>query len=254
MAALGKIRSKGVTLIIIISLGLFAFIAEEAFRSCNGIKGEARQQVGEVLGEKINVQDFQKLFDEYQDAIKFTMQRDNLSETELNQVKDQVWQQLITNRVIETDAQKVGLTVTEKELQNVLNDGTDPMLSQTPFINQQTGRFDVTILKQFLDGYEKAKASNPQQAEQMKTAYNYWMFVEKNLRAQLLGQKFQTLYASCILSNKAEAKLAFKDENEEAQIQLASMAYTSVKDADVKYTDEDLKAKYEELNLCSVRQ
>ena len=57
---------------------------------------------------------FQKLFDEYQDAIKFTMQRDNLSETELNQVKDQVWQQLITNRVIETDAQKVGLTVTEK--------------------------------------------------------------------------------------------------------------------------------------------
>ena len=38
-----------------------------------------------------------------------------------------------------------------------------------------------------------------------------------------------------------------QDENEEAQIQLASMAYTSVKDADVKYTDEDLKAKYEEL-------
>ena len=247
MAALGKIRSKGITLIVIIGLGLFAFIAEEAFRSCNGIKGEARQQVGEVLGEKINVQDFQKLVDEYQDAIKFTMQRDNLSETELNQVKDQVWQQMITNRVIEADAQKVGITVTEKELQNVLNEGTDPMLSQTPFINQQTGRFDVTLLKQFLDGYEKAKTSNPQQAEQMKTAYNYWMFVEKNLRAQLLGQKFQALYASCVLSNKAEAKLAFKDENEEAQIQLASMAYTSVKDADVKYTDEDLKTKYEEL-------
>ena len=242
MAALGKIRSKGITLIVIIGLGLFAFIAEEAFRSCNGIKGEARQQVGEVLGEKINVQDFQKLVDEYQDAIKFTMQRDNLSETELNQVKDQVWQQMITNRVIEADAQKVGITVTEKELQNVLNEGTDPMLSQTPFINQQTGRFDVTLLKQFLDGYEKAKTSNPQQAEQMKTAYNYWMFVEKNLRAQLLGQKFQVLYASCVLSNKAEAKLAFKDENEEAQIQLAS-----VKDADVKYTDEDLKTKYEEL-------
>ena len=247
MAALGKIRSKGITLIVIIGLGLFAFIAEEAFRSCNGIKGEARQQVGEVLGEKINVQDFQKLVDEYQDAIKFTMQRDNLSETELNQVKDQVWQQMITNRVIEADAQKVGITVTEKELQNILNEGTDPMLSQTPFINQQTGRFDVTLLKQFLDGYEKAKTSNPQQAEQMKTAYNYWMFVEKNLRAQLLGQKFQVLYASCVLSNKAEAKLAFKDENEEAQIQLASMAYTSVKDADVKYTDEDLKTKYEEL-------
>ena len=52
MAALGKIRQRGITLIIIIGLGLFAFIAEEAFRSCSGIKGEAKQQVGEILGEK----------------------------------------------------------------------------------------------------------------------------------------------------------------------------------------------------------
>lgn len=247
MAALGKIRQRGITLIIIIGLGLFAFIAEEAFRSCSGIKGEAKQQVGEILGEKINVQDFQKLVEEYQDAIKFTMQRDNLSEDELNQVKDQVWQQMVTNHVIEADAKKVGLSVTEQELQNVLNEGTDPMLAQTPFKNQQTGRFDVTILKQFLDEYNKVKTANPQQAEQMKAAYNYWMFVEKNLRSQLLGQKFQALYAGCVLSNKAEAKLAFKDENEEAQVQLASMAYSSIKDADIKVTDEDLKAKYEEL-------
>ena len=247
MAALGKIRQRGITLIIIIGLGLFAFIAEEAFRSCSGIKGEAKQQVGEILGKKINVQDFQKLVEEYQDAIKFTMQRDNLSEDELNQVKDQVWQQMVTNHVIEADAKKVGLSVTEQELQNVLNEGTDPMLAQTPFKNQQTGRFDVTILKQFLDEYNKVKTANPQQAEQMKAAYNYWMFVEKNLRSQLLGQKFQALYAGCVLSNKAEAKLAFKDENEEAQVQLASMAYSSIKDADIKVTDEDLKAKYEEL-------
>lgn len=31
MAVLGKIRSHGVTLIIIIGIGLFAFIAEEGF-------------------------------------------------------------------------------------------------------------------------------------------------------------------------------------------------------------------------------
>ncbi|GAB6981864.1 peptidylprolyl isomerase [Prevotella dentasini] len=247
MAALGKIRRRGITLIIIIGLGLFAFIAEEAFRSCNGIKGEARQQVGEIMGEKVNVQDFQKLVEEYQDAIKFTMRRDNLNEEEMNQVKDQVWQQLVSSKVLEADAEKVGLTVTEKELQNVLVDGTNPMLAQTPFVNQQTGRFDVNALKQFLDGYNKAKTASPDQAEQMRPVYNYWLFLEKNLRSQLLAQKYQALLASCVLSNKAEAKMAFKDENEEAQVQLASLAYSSVKDADVKVTDEDLKAKYEEL-------
>lgn len=248
MTALGKIRSKGILLIIIIGLGLFAFIAEEAFRSCNGIKGQNSQQIGEVLGEKIYVQDFQKLLEEYQDAMKLTMRTDNLSEDQLNQLKDQVWQQLVSERVMKEDCKKLGLTVTEDELQNVLNDGTNQLLTQTPFVNQQTGRFDVSILKQFIDAYRKAEASNnSQQLDQMRTAYNYWLFVEKNLRTQLLAQKYQSLLANCVLSNKVETKMAFNEENEEAQIQLASIAYNTIKDADIKVTDEELKAKYEEL-------
>lgn len=248
MTALGKIRSKGILLIIIIGLGLFAFIAEEAFRSCNGIKGQNSQQIGEVLGEKIYVQDFQKLLEEYQDAMKLTMRTDNLSEDQLNQLKDQVWQQLVSERVMKEDCKKLGLTVTEDELQNVLNDGTNQLLTQTPFVNQQTGRFDVSILKQFIDAYRKAEASNnSQQLDQMRPAYNYWIFVEKNLRTQLLAQKYQSLLANCVLSNKVEAKMAFNEENEEAQIQLASIAYNTIKDADIKVTDEELKAKYEEL-------
>lgn len=248
MTALGKIRSKGILLIIIIGLGLFAFIAEEAFRSCNGIKGQNSQQIGEVLGEKIYVQDFQKLLEEYQDAMKLTMRTDNLSEDQLNQLKDQVWQQLVSERVMKEDCKKLGLTVTEDELQNVLNDGTNQLLTQTPFVNQQTGRFDVSILKQFIDAYRKAEASNnSQQLDQMRPAYNYWLFVEKNLRTQLLAQKYQSLLANCVLSNKVEAKMAFNEENEEAQIQLAAIAYNTIKDADIKVTDEELKAKYEEL-------
>lgn len=180
--------------------------------------------------------------------MKLTMRTDNLSEDQLNQLKDQVWQQLVSERVMKEDCKKLGLTVTEDELQNVLNDGTNQLLTQTPFVNQQTGRFDVSILKQFIDAYRKAEASNnSQQLDQMRPAYNYWLFVEKNLRTQLLAQKYQSLLANCVLSNKVEAKMAFNEENEEAQIQLASIAYNTIKDADIKVTDEELKAKYEEL-------
>ena len=247
MAALGKIRSKGAILVGAISLALIAFLAGDAARSCEGMKGESHQQIGKILGENISVQEYQKLFDEYQSAIKFTMQRDNLSEQELNQVKDQVWQQLVSSRVLEADAKKVGLTVTEKEIENVLSEGTNPVLTQTPFVNQQTGRFDVNALKQFFDSYNKAKAAKSPELDQMQAVYDYWIFVEKNLRTQLLGQKYQALLASCVLSNKAEATMAFKDNNEESQIQLASLAYSSVKDADIKISDDDLKAKYDEL-------
>ena len=247
MAALGKIRSKGVLLICIISLGLFAFIAEEAFRSCESSSNDARQQVGEVLGEKISVNDFQKLVDEYTEVIKMQQGQENLNEDQLNQVKDMVWNTYVQTKLIEDETKKLGLTVTDAELQNVLTEGTNPMLMQTPFFNQQTGRFDANALKKFLADYKAQGQANPQLAKQYETIYKYWTFIERTLRQQLLAQKYQGLFAHCLLSNKVEAKMAFNDQNEEAQIQLAALPYSSIADNKVQITDADLKAKYDEV-------
>ena len=247
MAALGKIRSKGVLLICIISLGLFAFIAEEAFRSCESSSNDARKQVGEVLGEKINVTEFQKLVDEYTEVIKMQQGQDNLNEDQLNQVKDMVWNTYVQTKLIENETKKLGLTVTDAELQNVLTEGTNPMLMQTPFVNQQTGRFDVNALKKFLAEYKAQGQANPQLAKQYDTIYKYWTFIEKTLRQQLLAQKYQGLFAHCFLSNKVEAQMAFNDQNQESQIQLAALSYSSIDDNKVQISDADLKAKYDEV-------
>ena len=247
MAALGKIRSKGVLLICIISLGLFAFIAEEAFRSCESSSNDARQQVGEVLGEKINVTEFQKLVDEYTEVIKMQQGQDNLNEDQLNQVKDMVWNTYVQTKLIENETKKLGLTVTDAELQNVLTEGTNPMLMQTPFVNQQTGRFDVNALKKFLAEYKAQGQANPQLAKQYDTIYKYWTFIEKTLRQQLLAQKYQGLFAHCFLSNKVEAQMAFNDQNQESQIQIAALSYSSIDDNKVQISDADLKAKYDEV-------
>ena len=244
MAALGKIRKRGVTLVIIIGLGLFAFIAEEAFRSCEATKNQQRQQVGEVLGNKINVQEFQALVDEYQEVIKMTQGRDNLSEEELNQVKDQVWNQFINDQLISNEAEKLGLTVTDEELQNILQEGTNPMLRQSPFVNQQTGRFDVTMLTKFLGEYKK-NAGNPQLAESYERIYKYWQFIEKQLRSQTLAQKFQGLVVGSLLSNPVSAKMSFDAQNQENDILLASIPYSSINDNDVQVSDADIKAKFD---------
>ena len=247
MAALGTIRKRGVTLVIIIGLGLFAFIAEEMFRSCEATSNEQRLQVGEVLGKKVSVQDFQALLEEYQEVIKMTQGRDNLTENELNQVKDQVWNTYVQNTIIESEAEKVGLTVTKEEMQSVLRAGTNPMLLQTPFVNQQTGRFDASQLTKFLDDYKKVESGqDAQMAEQYRTIYKYWQFIEKSLRQQLLAMKYQNLLAGCLLSNPVSAKMAYEGQTEESDILLASMAYSSVNDNDVKVSDADITAKYEE--------
>ena len=245
MAALGKIRKRGVTLVIIVGLGLFAFIAEEAFRSCQATQNQQRQQVGEVLGKKINVQEFQALVDEYQEVIKMTQGRDNLTEEEMNQVKDQVWNQFINDQIISNEAQKLGLTVTDEEMQNILKEGTNPMLRQSPFVNQQTGRFDVTMLTKFLADYKKSLSTNPQLAESYERMYKYWQFIEKQLRTQTLAQKFQGLIAGSLLSNPVSAKMAFEGQNQESDILLASIPYSSINDNDVQVSDADIKAKYD---------
>ena len=246
MAVLGKIRSHGVTLIVIIGIGLFAFIAEEAFRSCESSRNNQRQQVGEVLGESINYEEFAKLVDEASDAMKL-MGQDNLNDDQLSQLRDQVWQNYVQYKLIENECDKLGLTVTDGEMQNVLNEGTNQMLLSTPFVNRQTGRFDANQLKQFLAQYNQAKTANPQMAEQYETIYKYWNYVEKSLRQQLLIQKYNGLLAHCFLSNPVKAKMSFKEENEESQIQLASYPYSSIADSKIKISESDLKSKYNDL-------
>ena len=245
MAALGKIRKRGVTLVIIIGLGLFAFIAEEAFRSCEATKNQQRQQIGEVLGNKINVQEFQALVDEYQEVLKMSNGIDNFTEDQLNNLKDEIWNSYINEQIIQAECKKVGLTVTDEELQNIMKEGTNPMLMRSPFVNQQTGRFDVTMLTKFLADYKK-NATNPQLAESYQKIYNFWQFIEKQLRSQTLSQKYQNLIFNGLLSNPVSAKMAFEGQNQESNIELASIAYSSINDNDVKIEEKDLKAKYDE--------
>ena len=248
MAALGSIRKRGVILICIIGFGLFAFIAEEAFRSCESSRNNDRQQVGEVLGEKISVNDFQKLVDEYTDVIKMQQGTENIPEDQMNQVKDMVWNTYVQSKIVEKEAKKLGLTVTDEEMQNILDEGTNPMLLQTPFVNQQTGRFDAGALKKFLAEYKSNQtAQNPQMQEQYEKIYNYWTFIEKTLRQQTLAQKYQSLLSHCFLSNPVEAKMAFKEENEESQIQLAAYPYSAIPDSKIKIDESDMKSKYDEM-------
>ena len=245
MAALGKIRKRGVALVIIIGLGLFAFIAEEAFRSCEATKNQQRQQVGEVLGNKINVQEFQALVDEYQEVLKMTQGVDNFSEEQLNSIKDEVWNEYVNEQIIANETDKIGLTVTDEEMQNIMKEGTNPILLRSPFVNQETGRFDATQLTKFLSDYKRS-LKNSQLAESYEKVYKYWQFIEKQLRQQTLAQKYQALIANSLISNPISAKMAFEGQNQESDIQLASFAYSSINDNDVKIDDKELKAKYEE--------
>ena len=249
MAALQTIRSKGKVLIAVVGLALFAFIAEEFVRSLSYSQNESRQRIGEVYGESINIQEYSKLVEEYTSVVKFTSGMTSLTDDQLTMLRDQVWQTYVNQKLIEHEAEKLGLTVTDAELQNIISTGKSPLLAQTPFRTQQ-GTFDANALKQFLTEYNEVVNKmdiTAESKEQYVNMYNYWQFIEKSLRHQTLAEKFQNLLTGAMLSNPVSAKMNFDARSIERDILMTAVPYTSVKDEEVKVEDADLQAKYEEM-------
>ena len=246
MATLQTIRSKGPLLVIVIGIALFAFIAGDAWKIFQPHQG--RQDVGEINGETISAQDYQKLVDEYTEVIKLTNGLSSLNETQLASVKDQVWQSYVNNKLIAEQAEELGLTVTDAEIQSIIDEGTHPMLMNTPFRNPQTGAFDKDMLKKFLVDYSNLSTSQmpAQYVEYYQTMGNFWNFVEKTLRQSTLAEKYQNLISKSLISNPVAAEDAFKARTEQSDLLMAAVPYSAVNDSLVKVSDDEIKALYKE--------
>lgn len=257
MAALQKIRSKGALLVTVLGLALFAFIAEEFFRSIETTKNTERNQVGEVYGEKLSIQDFQNMVDEQSDVMKLQMrmqgQDGNLTDQQTEQIREQVWQQYVQNKVIEHECEGLGLYVTDGELQEALRQGTAQSLQMVAgiFGNPQTGRFDLSQLQQFLKDYTKTiaqaqQAQNADAVEQLQMVKKLWDFSEKQLRNELLNNKYNMLFAMGFISNEVSAKMNFDERSIEKNAQVAAIPYASINDKDIQVSDADLKEVYDQ--------
>ena len=246
MATLQKIRSKGPLLVIVIGLALFAFIAGDAWKVLQPHQG--KQDVGEVNGEVLSAQDYQKMVDELSEVIKLTNGLNSLTEDQLNNVKDQVWQSYVNNKLIAEQAEKLGLKVTDAEIQSIIDQGTHPLLMQTPFRNPQTGMFDKDMLKKFLVDYANLNASQmpAQYVEYYQKMGAFWQFVEKTLAQSTLAEKYQNLVTKSLISNPVAAEDAFNSRTEQSDLLLAGIPYSSINDSTVQVSDSEIKDRYNE--------
>ena len=246
MATLQKIRSKGPLLVIVIALALFAFIAGDAWKVLQPHQG--KQDVGEVNGEVLSAQDYQKMVDELSEVIKLTNGLNSLTEDQLNNVKDQVWQSYVNNKLIAEQAEKLGLKVTDAEIQSIIDQGTHPLLMQTPFRNPQTGMFDKDMLKKFLVDYADLNASQmpAQYVEYYQKMGAFWQFVEKTLAQSTLAEKYQNLVTKSLISNPVAAEDAFNSRTEQSDLLLAGVPYSSINDSTVQVSDSEIKDRYNE--------
>lgn len=243
MPAIQRIRNHGAWLIGVIGLALFAFIAEEFFRSMETTSNHSKQQVGEVYGETLSIQDFQEMVNEATEVYKMRTGQ-NLSDAMQDQVRDQVWNEFVIYQLVKHETDALGLYVTDAEVQNALVEGTAQSLQNLSMFANQQGRFDYTALQTFIKQYNEMKGkAQGEQLEQIETIYNLWKYSEKQLRKELLMNKYQGLFSMTMLANPVCAKAGFEDRNTTNTTVVAALPFAAIKDK-VEVTDDELKDAY----------
>ncbi|MCQ2083094.1 MAG: SurA N-terminal domain-containing protein [Bacteroidaceae bacterium] len=243
MATLQKIRSKGPLLLIVIGLAMLAFILGDAWKIFRPTQGV--QYVGSIAGEKISAQDFQSQLEDYTEIIKFGMGVSDISEELNNQLKDEVWKTMVRDKILKEETEAIGLTVTDAEVREVIEKGTHPTLAETPF-RDQNGNFDADMLKNFLSVYENLDRSaiDAQTMESYDGMYKFWLFIEKEIRNDLLGAKYVALVESSIKANSVYEQNSYENRIKRYDLLVASLPYALVSDEEANITASDIKDAY----------
>ena len=245
MATLQKIRSKGPLLLIVIGLAMLAFILGDAWKIIRPNQGV--QYVGSINGEDITAMEFQKELEIYTDVVKFANQMSDITEEMQNALKDEVWATMVRNRIINNEAKAIGLVVSDAEVRDVIDRGTNPMLANTPFNNPE-GKFDADLLKDFIASFNEMDPQTVSQEEYAyyQSVYNYWLFVEQNIKSELLYTKYSALVNASVMSNPVAARNAYNNRIMRTAVLVAYKPYTAVPDENVKVTSSDIKKLYNE--------
>jgi peptidyl-prolyl cis-trans isomerase D len=233
---LSIIRSRVGLLVGIVFLALLAFVLTDLINKGGG-NGPSNTAVGEINGEEISLIQFNQKVEEYKGDR-------TLSEQELTQIQEGVWQEMIDKYVYEPEYDALGLSITVDELAEQMMGNQPSQYMNQYFQDRQTGM----ISPQFsgpdgtLSGAkirEFVGKMTPEQDVQ-------WAAIEKDMRKFLMREKYNQLLRKGIYTTTAEAKHEYKDENTKYNFKFIVKRYSDIADSTVAVTDEELQAYYQQ--------
>jgi len=246
MATLEKIRSKGVVLVVVIGLALFAFILSDLMSSGGSMFNQHRNDIADIDGTTVTYQEFMNKVNEMEEFNKLNQNLSTLTEEEVYMLRDQTWNQLINQTLLSKRYEQLGITVTSEEVFDmVAGKNVHPYLLQHPlFANPNTGLYDQSQALNVL----RAKNSDPMLSF-------YWRVMEEQLINERLFNKYKTLIKkgmfvpSAWVNEEAEARNRMVDfDYVIARYSLVADSLVSVSNAEISkyYKDNQKLFKQEE--------
>ncbi len=233
MAVIQKIRSYSGLLIAVIGIGLAAFVLGDFLG--HGPMRQQRFDVGKVEGNSITYQQFEQRVNQQMENWQAQTGMSSIGSQETFQFRQQVWNDMVREILMEEQVAALGLEVTAEELYNMIH-GQDPhpALIQS-FTDPATGMYDAQQVVQFLRNFDMLDPS----------VRNQWVMLERYMKEERLEDKYHQLIAGGYLVPAPMAARDFANRNITADIRFVYKSHNDIDDEQMQVGERDLRMVYD---------
>ncbi len=229
MAAIGKIREQSTLLLIVIGGAMVAFVLGDIF-SNRGTGGTDRY-IGEVYGEEINLVDYEKRVEAQKQSMASIGQPVSTSADQ--QIRNQVWNNMIQEKVMYNEMNKLGLRLGQDEFDDIRfgENIRSEFANDQNFKDPETGQFDPKLVQNYFSFLQQ----------------QYPLFYENQVNRivnERLYDKYNTMIKKGLYVNTLEAKDEYYRQEQKASFNYVAREFTAVPDSTVEVSDSELKAYY----------
>jgi peptidyl-prolyl cis-trans isomerase D len=230
MAIINKINEKSGLVVVVIVGALLLFLFTDFFFGKNSLFSGNDRVVGEIEGKNISDQELRNEVQKIESDYVARSQK-NITENERPMIQEQAWNDLIFKIAYQKQFDKLGLKVSETELEDMIHGKHINSMVKQLFTNPQTQQFDAKFLNDFLKNLDKREYRD--QA--------LWLSVRNSLAPERLKAKYMNLFKKSEYVTKAEAEREYKAQNTKADIKYLFVNYYNVPDSTVKVTDDQIE-------------
>ncbi len=237
MATLQTIRNRGGLLVsIVIGLALLAFIVGDALNSGSQIFNSGKNEVGEIAGEGISIIDFQNRVAKNEEIVKVMNNTAALNEEQQSMLRNNTWQQMVMEKLMEQEYDELGLNVSGDELYDVLlGDNMSPSVRQM-FTDPATGTVDKDRARLYIKQVVEDKGLTPQKL--------YWLNMEEQTLATRKMAKYNDLLMKALYITDEQAKESTEANASKADISYIVKNYSTIDDSAIVVSNSEIKDYY----------
>ncbi len=231
MALINTLREKGSKIIIgFIAVAIGSFVLTDLLSGQNSILTGNDRDLGEIAGETISYDSFQKKVEVLVNNYAANFGR-NPGADELTSLRNQAWLLLVAEKSFDKEYSDLGISVSPEELVDMVQGKNISPDIQRIFIDQATGQFSKEQLLQTLNQLN----TSPQGRAQ-------WKQFEESLIPARKRIKLDNLLSKSTFVTDAEAEREYKDQNSVAEIKYLHVPFYAINDSSITVTDADLSA------------